>query len=526
MKLNFSRVMRMMAQRFADREALVNVERNRRYNYSEYHLLTNRIANALRTTLVVGKGDKFMMILENDNLGLLHIATIYKQEGTGAFTNLRDSIDEHSWQVAFIKPKVVFIENRLLDTYHAMLREHGCTVVVMDPLDGPAPEGVLQFWDVVNAASDEDNDVALDQHEHTVLLRFTGGTTGRGKCAMYSADNLMACRDSGFINPGMGFDENTRFIHVAPLSHGTAMGYYVTLFSGGANITMNALDLEEWCRVAEAERVTHSFLVPTVLYRLLELQKASPRNFSSLRTLIYGAAPMSPTRLDDLVKTFGPIFAQGYAATEVGMFVAVLDKTEHRADSECAIKRLSSAGRITPGVEVFITDMEGKPLPTGEIGEIRIRCRGVIQGYYDNPESTAKEFENDAWKSGDLGYLDEGGFLYIVDRLKDMIISGGFNVYAVEVEAALAKHPAVLMSAVVGVPHPDWGEAVHAEVMLRPGVSVTEKELMGHVKSQLGGYKAPKTLTFVENLPMSVVGKVLRRQVRDKYWRAAGRQVG
>ncbi|EAB9064460.1 long-chain fatty acid--CoA ligase, partial [Salmonella enterica subsp. enterica] len=146
------------------------------------------------------------------------------------------------------------------------------------------------------------------------------------------------------------------------------------------------------------------------------------------------------------------------------------------------------AGRITPGVEVFITDMEGKPLPTGEIGEIRIRCRGVIQGYYDNPESTAKEFENDAWKSGDLGYLDEGGFLYIVDRLKDMIISGGFNVYAVEVEAALATHPAVLMSAVVGVPHPDWGEAVHAEVMLRPGVSVTEKELMGHVKSQLGGY--------------------------------------
>ncbi|MFP5476810.1 MAG: class I adenylate-forming enzyme family protein [Gammaproteobacteria bacterium] len=526
MKLNFSCVMRMLALRFGDKEALVNMERNRRYSYAEYHLLTNRIANALRTTLGVGKGDRFMMILENDNLGLLTVPTIFKQEGTGAFTNLRDSIDEHSWQVAFIKPKVVFIENRLLDSYHAMLREHGCTVVVMDPLDGPAPEGVLQFWDLVNAASDEDNDVALDQHKHTVLLRFTGGTTGRGKCAMYSADNLMATRDSGYINPGMEFDANTRFLHVAPLSHGTAMGFYPSFFVGGTNITMNALDLEAWSRVAEAERVTHSFLVPTALYRLLELQKASPRNFSSLRTVIYGAAPMSPSRLDDLVKTFGPIFVQGYASTETAMFVAVLDKADHRTDSERAIKRLSSAGRVTPGVEVFITDAEGSVLPTGQTGEIRIRCRALIQGYYGNPEGTAKEFEDDAWKSGDLGYLDEDGFLYIVDRLKDMIISGGFNVYAVEVEAALATHPAVLMSAVVGVPHPDWGEAVHAEVMLRPGASVAEKELIDYVRNRLGGYKAPKTLSFVDNLPLSAVGKVLRRQVRDKHWRAGERQVG
>jgi fatty-acyl-CoA synthase len=290
---------------------------------------------------------------------------------------------------------------------------------------------------------------------------------------------------------------------------------------------MNQLDLDAWRDVVEKERVTHSFLVPTVLYRLLELQKVSPRDFSSLTTLVYGAAPMSPTKLGELVECFGQIFIQGYAATEAAMFVSVLDKADHQpGDDEKVIRHLSSAGRITPGVEVTITDENGKTLPIGETGEIRIRCKALIKGYYDNPEATASEFEDGAWKSGDLGYIDEDGYLFIVDRKKDMIISGGFNVYAVEVEAALATHPAVMMSAVVGIPHAEWGEAVHAEVMLRKGESVTAEELIALTKARLGGYKAPKTLVFVDALPTSVVGKVLRREVKDKYWASTGRKVG
>ncbi len=516
MKLNFSRVMRMLALRHGDKEALVNIERNRRLSFTEYHLLTNRIANALRTTLGVGKGDKFMMILENDNLGLLQFPTIFKQEGTGAFTNLRDSLEEHSWQVAYVKPKVVFIESNLLPAYYDMLRGQGCTVVTMDALDSPVPEGVLQFWDVVNAASDEDNEVALDQHEHTAVLRFTGGTTGRGKCAMYSVDNYMATRDSGYINSGLEFDAQTRFLHVAPLSHGTVLGFYPTFFMGGTNITMNALDLEAWSRVAESERVTHSFLVPTALYRLLELQKAHPRNFSSLRTVIYGAAPMSPSRLNDLVKTFGSIFIQGYASTEVGMFVAILDKSDHRTDSERSIKRMSSAGRITPGVEVFITDAEGKPLPTGQTGEIRIRCRAVIQGYYGNPEGTAAEFEDGAWKSGDLGYIDEDGFLYIVDRLKDMIISGGFNLYPSDLEALLRQHPAVEDVAVVGVPSEQWGETPVAFVVRRTGHDTSADALREWHNERSGKTQRLAALQFVSELPRSAIGKVLKRELRER----------
>ena len=382
-----------------------------------------------------------------------------------------------------------------------------------------------QFWDLVDAASDLDNEVELDTDEHIVMLRFTGGTTGKGKCAMYSIDNMMACRDGGFINPDLDFNAATRLVHVAPLSHGTMITFYPTFFAGGTNITMNQLDLEAWRQVVETERVTHSFLVPTVLYRLLEMQRANPRDFSSLTTLIYGAAPMSPAKLGELVDCFGQIFAQGYAATEAAMFISILDKAEHRPGDEAATKHLSSAGRPTPGVEVFVTDPDGKQLPFGETGEIRIRCKAIIKGYYGNPEATAAEFEDGAWKSGDLGYIDEDGYIYIVDRMKDMIISGGFNVYAVEVEAALAAHPAVMMAAVVGIPHAEWGEAVHAEVVLRGGATVTAEELIAHAKARLGGYKAPKSLIFVAELPTSAVGKVLRRKVREKYWQGMDRKV-
>jgi len=527
MKMNFSRIMRLMALRFRDQEAIVNIERGRRYNYLEYHLLTNRIADVLRNRLKIGYGDKFMLILENDNLSLMLFPTVFKQEGTVVMTNMRDTLEEHAQQLALVKPKVVFIETRLLENYYEMLRTAGCEIVVMDlPPDTHAKrDGVHGFWELVDAASECDTDVELNTADHVFMLRFTGGTTGKGKCAMYTIDNILACRDGAFINTDLEFNHATRLIHVAPLSHGTLITFFPSFFAGGCNLTMNQLDLEHWRQAVEAERVTHSFLVPTVLYRLLELQRANPRDFSSLKTLIYGAAPMSPAKLGDLIGCFGQIFAQGYAATEVATFVAILDKLEHRPDDVNAMKHLSSAGRITPGVEVFITDTDGKPLPFGETGEIHIRCKAVIKGYYGNPEATASEFEDGAWKSGDLGYIDADGYLYIVDRVKDIIISGGFNVYAVEVEAALASNPAVLMAAVVGIPHVEWGEAVHAEVILRSGATITAVELINYVKTKIGSYKAPKSVTFVEKLPTSVVGKILRRQVKEKYWKGMERKI-
>jgi acyl-CoA synthetase (AMP-forming)/AMP-acid ligase II len=220
---------------------------------------------------------------------------------------------------------------------------------------------------------------------------------------------------------------------------------------------------------------------------------------------------------------FGNIFVQTYGATECLQAVSSFSKADHLTAVEGG--HLASAGRVTPGVELRIVDDDGKEVPIGTTGEIWVRCRGVIPGYHNNPEGTAAEFTNGFWKSGDLGYLDDRGFLYIVDRKKDMIITGGFNVYAVEVEAALNSHPGVANCAVVGVPDEKWGEAIHAEVVLRANAKPTESELIAHVKTSLGRFKAPKSLTFVPDLPLSAVGKVLRRQVRDKYWVGQSRRI-
>ena len=177
------------------------------------------------------------------------------------------------------------------------------------------------------------------------------------------------------------------------------------------------------------------------------------------------------------------------------------------------------------GTEVRICDEQGNEVPRGATGEVWLRSRATVKGYYGNPEATAAEFEDGFWKSGDVGYLDEDGYLFIVDRKKDMIITGGLNVYASEVEDALGSHPAVVMSAVVGIPHPEWGEAVHAEVVLRDGSVVSEADLIAHVRARLGGHKPPKSIAFLPQLPLSAVGKIVRRLVKEKYWKGQARAV-
>ncbi|WP_313802353.1 AMP-binding protein [Sphingobium sp.] len=528
MKQNFGRITQALAIRHGDKPAIVNIERNRTFTYAQFHQLTNRVANALRMELDVGRGDTFMVILQNDNIVLLHFWTTFKQEGTLVLTNYRDSKDDHRWQVELAKPKVVFIEHAMLESHAAMLQELGCRVVVMDP---PSEEeavrypGVIYFWDMVERAPDDECAIALEQRNHTALMRFTSGTTGRGKCAMYSIDNWLAAREGLFLNSEFDFGPDTVVLHMAAISHSSQALLIPAMSVGGTNYTMNTFDLEAVPGIIESKGITHTLMVPTVLYRLLELQRAEPRNLGSLKTILYGTSPISPTKLQELLDVFGPVFVQVYGATEAPIFATILGKEEHVCPDENSRKRLASVGRVSNGVELLIADPEGNPAPTGEVGEIWIRSRAVISGYLADAEATGKEFTDGFWRSGDLARMDEDGFVYIVDRIKDMIITGGFNVYAVEVEAALATHPAVLHSAVVGIPHEQWGEQVHADVVVRAGFSVTGEELISHVRGSLGGYKTPKGITFVDELPTSAVGKVLRRQVREKYWQGQERRI-
>lgn len=524
MKMNFARVMGQVALRYADQEALANVERNRRYRFDELHSLTNRIVNMMRSRLDLRRGDTALCILENDNLSLLHAWTAFKGEAAIAYTNIRDSLEEHRCQVEFIQPKVVFIETELLDRYGDMLRENGTSVVCMDA--PPAHCAYAQhFWDLLEGVSDEEPGIESDAHQDVLIYRFTGGTTGKSKCARYTIDNWLAARDSMYADSeqSQALNERTRYLHIAPISHGSGLSLLPTLFRGGCTVTQNATDLKAWCRNVEAERITTALMVPTLVGWLLELPEATQHDLSSLQTLYYGAAPMSPAKLEQAQARFGNIFFQLYGSTECAQAVCTLTKADHLTAIETG--RLASAGRPTTGIELMVVDDAGKPVPHGTTGEIWLRGRGTISGYHNNPQGTAAEFENGFWKSGDLGYLDQAGYLFIVDRKKDVIITGGFNVYAVEVESALNAHPAVSMSAVVGVPDEKWGEAVHAEVVLKPGMAISEEELIELVKARLGRFKAPKSVTFVDALPVSAVGKVLRRQVRERYWKDQSRRV-
>jgi fatty-acyl-CoA synthase len=523
-KVNFSRIFRRLSEQHTDAPALINTERDRRFSFGELHRLTNKIANMMRETLRLGQGDRYLLILENDNLSLLHLWTIFKGPAPAVFTNVRDPLAEHLRMVSFVRPKCVFVEAAMAAVYAPPLNAIGITVVVMDT-PASAVAGTHDFWSLVGAASDAEPSFEIDCYAHTPLYRFTGGTTGTPKCAAYTYDNLAFINDSLCAIEDKVFSAATRMLHFAPLSHGSFLLLMPTFFAGGCNLTQNLPDVELWRTVVERHRVTTSFLVPTLLYRLAVLQQQTPRDLASLNSVLYGAAPMSPDKMVELRAAFGDVFIQAYCSTEAPGAVCALPKRFHTSGSEAERRRLVAAGLPTPGVEIKIANDDGSEAAAGEPGEVWIRHRGVIKGYFDNPEQTAKEFVDGWWKSGDIGRIDSEGLLYLIDRKKDMIISGGFNIYASEVEVAINSHPAVLMSAVIGIPSAEWGEAVHAEVVLRPGQDVDPKLLIGHVKLAIGAIKAPKSIAFVAELPLSAVGKVLRRKVQDKYWQGSARRI-
>ena len=386
-------------------------------------------------------------------------------------------------------------------------------------------EGVHSFWDLVESASDAEVDVEYDFDNHIFLYRFTGGTTGDPKCAMYTLNNGLAVTNQFYAQEDNFVKRGARFLHMAPISHASATAILPVFFKGGANITLNIADLGNYCQAVQDEKITMSFMVPTLLYWMVEAGLEKLYDLTSLTDILYGSAPMSPSKLKDLIEVFGNIFMQGYGATEAMPPAIMLRKADHLVNSEEEKVRLGSLGRPISSVEIKICDDQGKEVETGEIGEIWIRSEGVINGYYNNPEITASEFQGGYWKSGDMAYQDEKGYVFLVDRKKDMIITGGFNVYCTEVEDALNSHPSIQQSVVVGTPHEEWGEAVHAEVILKEGESTKEDDLIAYCKEKIGNYKAPKTISFVTQFPVSAVGKVLRKDVRVKYWEKETRKI-
>ena len=517
MLVNMGRVFRQTALQYAELPAVINVERDRSYTYTRMHELSNRLSNALRWRFGLGDGDFYATILDNDNMALFHPWMLKSPVGA-VWIDVRDSVAEQVSRIDHVGPKLVFLETRLLPPLYDYLRDNRITPVVMDTPANAATD-VFYFWDLVQqAAPDEVEDVlaADDASAHISVLRFTGGTTGTAKCAPYTLANLWTWG----CNPAHYYEtfpfEHPRALFFSPLHHAASGSVVIPVhIKGGTVITLNGADPEIIGRTIEGDKVDMIYAVPTVLYRMLEMNLPQKNDLSSLKTIRYGGSPISPTKLEILLEHFGQIFVQGYGATECWPSVTILGRQDHGTRTREQIDRLQSVGRPMPGEEVIICDKDGSQLPAGERGEIWIRGPNTIAGYYRAPGLTKSNFSADGfWKSGDMGYMDEAGYVYLVDRKQDMIITGGYNVYAVEVENCLNSHPAVQNSAVVGLPHDTWGEQVCAMVILAHGSPTSPQELIDHCKHRLARYKAPKKIVITDQLPLSPAGKVLRREVR------------
>jgi acyl-CoA synthetase (AMP-forming)/AMP-acid ligase II len=517
MMINMGRIFQQTALRFAEHPALINVERERRFTYARMHGLTNRLSNALKHRFGLCRGDFYATILDNDNMALFHPWMLKCPVGA-VWIDVRDSTEAQVHQIDHVQPKLIFLEERMLPLLYEDLQAREIDVVTMDRPQKSWPH-VYDFWDLVEqAAAVEVGEefVADDSSEHISVLRFTGGTTGRAKCAAYTLFNLWiwGCNPAHFYET-FPF-EHPRALFFSPLHHAASGSVVIPAhIKGGAIITLNQADPESVGSAIEAEKVDLIYAVPTVLYRMLEINLPHTYDLSSLKTIRYGGAPISPSKLEVLLEIFGRIFVQGYGSTECWPSVTILGRKDHGTRNPEQLQRLLSVGRPMPGEEVIICDEEGQVLPAGQHGEIWIRGPNTIEGYYKAPELTQENFSSSGfWKSGDMGYTDEQGYVYIVDRKQDMIITGGYNVYAVEVENCLNSHPAIQNSAVVGIPHDIWGEEVCALVMLVHGSTASATELIDHCKRHLAGYKAPKKIKVTDQLPLSPAGKVLRREVR------------
>ncbi|TDL03007.1 acyl-CoA synthetase [Mycolicibacterium obuense] len=361
--------------------------------------------------------------------------------------------------------------------------------------------------------------------DHIGGLTYTGGTTGKPKGVMGTTQSITTMTTVQLAE--WEWPENPRFLMCTPLSHAGAAFFTPVVVKGGELIVLTKFDPAEVLRVIEEQKITATMLVPSMIYALMDHPDSHTRDLSSLETVYYGASAMNPVRLAEAIRRFGPIFAQYYGQSEAPMVITYLSKKDHDE------KRLASCGRPTLFARVALLGDDGQPVPQGDVGEICVSGPLLSGGYWKLPDATADTFRDGWMHTGDLAREDEDGFYYIVDRTKDMIVTGGFNVFPREVEDVVAEHPSVAQVCVIGTPDEKWGEAVTAVVVLRPDAASDEDavatmigEIQAAVKDRKGSVHTPKQVVVVDSVPVTALGKPDKKAVRAQFWEGAGRAVG
>ena len=489
------------------------------YTYREVSSLVCRVANGLLAA-GYGLGRHAAVLCANDPHGYACTLGIMRAGMTYVPLDFRNSSADNERILDFSDSEVLFYQSGFHEQVEALrprlpkLR----LLVCIDRRMGEAPG--LQEWAAAFAESEPRVQVPA---EAIAWLQAGSGTTGDFRMAMMSHrayHAFVAFQQIWLPDPA------PVMLVAAPITHAAGGLSYQVLARGGRLVLLEKPDPQAVLRTIEEQRITQVFLPPTVIYRLLEQPNVREFDYGSLEYLIYSAAPMSVEKLKLALEVFGPVMAQAYGQTEV-LGIANMTPAEHHAGGKVAPDaRLSACGRPgLPFCKVAIMGEGNEPLPRGEAGEICVRGDQVMSGYYKNPIATRATIIDGWAHTGDIGFFDEEGYLHIVDRKKDMVISGGFNVYPAEVEQVIASFDAVRECAVIGVPDAEWGEVVKAVVELSPGRTLSAQEIIARCRERLGSVKAPKSVDFVVELPRNVRGKVLKRVLRDEYWKGRQRRV-
>jgi acyl-CoA synthetase (AMP-forming)/AMP-acid ligase II len=484
----------------------------RGWTYAEVRGVTHRVANGLLAQ-GLATGDKVAVYSPNHAMAYAALLGIQRAGLIWAPVNARNAIEENLYILDNADVAFLFYHSSFAQ-YLPRIRE-GCpkieTFICID-----APE----FGAWLGKQGDTAPDLA-DATDEVAILISSGGTTGRPK-GVQITHRVIETMNSIFWAT-MPIGAPPVHLMVAPMTHAAGVCSFPLLPYGGTNIFMGTSDPGAILAAIEKHKVTHIYMPPTLIYILLAHPDIGKYDYSSLERLVYASAPMSVDKLVEAIDVFGPVLTQTYGQAEACMIATVFSREDHVAALDGDKRhRLASCGRISPLMRLEVMGDDGRILPRGERGEIVLRGGLVMKGYYKNLQATEEASAYGWHHTGDIGVIDEDGFVYIVDRKKDMIISGGFNVFPSEVEQVLWSHPAVQDCAVIGVPDEKWGEAVKAVVELKPGAKVEAAELIALAKEKLGGVKAPKSVDFMATLPRSPVGKVLKKDLRATYW--AGRE--
>lgn len=485
------------------------------WTYATVRTLANDVARAL-VTRGVRSGSKVAVLSGNDPLAFACVFGISRAGAVWCPINPRNEAAENREILDRFDCEVLLYASSYRDLVER-IRPDLPAIHTWVQLDGdPGPDAL--GWESFHAEALTGAVPDASAPDDLAMIVGTGGTTGRPKGVQLTGTNLetmTALTLMSYPFPARG--DRPVYLALAPLTHAAGVLCFPVLACGGEIVIMRSPDVGQFLRSVPEHRVTHTFLPPTLIYMVLAHPDLDRTDLSSLMCFWYGAAPMSPTRLAEALDRIGPM-AQLFGQTEAPMMISVLPPDEHRrADGSIATEVLASAGRPSPLVTVAIMDERGTLLPAGERGEIVVRSSLVMSGYYRNPGAT-EEAKRFGWHhTGDIGYLDDAGLLFVVDRAKDMIITGGFNVYSTEVEQAILAHDAVQDCAVIGLPDDKWGERVVAVVQPQPGRSIDPGDLTAFVKARIGSVKAPKQIEVWPDLPRSKVGKILKTDIKATF---------